>query len=275
MREGALRKNATRAVMYIFLIAASLISVFPLYWSFISAFNNTQQILGGWLLPSTHLLENLQHLFEQHNVVRALKNSFATTILQTFAALAVSSIAGYGFEIYHDKAKDTVMAILMLAMMVPFVAVLVPLFQMFTKAKLLNSWTGFILPSIATPFLIMYFRNSARSFPRDTLEAARIDGASTWRIFWKIIFPLMGPINATIAILTALWAWNDFLLPLITLTDQSNQTIPLAQYVFQSQFTSNYPMAFASYLMAMAPVLIVYIFAQKWVVGGVMRGAVK
>lgn len=114
MREGALRKNATRAVMYIFLIAVSLISVFPLYWSFISAFNNTQQILGGWLLPSTHLLENLQHLFEQHNVVRALKNSFATTLLQTFAALAVSSIAGYGFEIYHDKAKDTVMAILML-----------------------------------------------------------------------------------------------------------------------------------------------------------------
>ena len=82
MREGALRKNATRAVMYIFLIAVSLISVFPLYWSFISAFNNTQQILGGWLLPSTHLLENLQHLFEQHNVVRALKNSFATTLLQ-------------------------------------------------------------------------------------------------------------------------------------------------------------------------------------------------
>ena len=105
MREGALRKNATRAVMYIFLIAVSLISVFPLYWSFISAFNNTQQILGGWLLPSTHLLENLQHLFEQHNVVRALKNSFATTLLQTFAALAVSSIAGYGFEIYHDKRR--------------------------------------------------------------------------------------------------------------------------------------------------------------------------
>ena len=102
-----------------------------------------------------------------------------------------------------------------------------------------------------------------------------MDGASTWRIFWTIIFPLMGPINSTIAILTVLWAWNDFLLPLITLTDQGNQTIPLAQYVFQSQFTSHYPMAFASYLMAMAPVLIVYVFAQKWVISGVMRGAVK
>ena len=114
-REGAVRKNASRAVMYIFLIAASLISVFPLYWSFISAFNNTQQILGGWMLPSTHLFENLQHLFEQHNVMRALKNSFATTILQTVLALAVSSIAGYGFEIISRNTSlpvgSTVMAI--------------------------------------------------------------------------------------------------------------------------------------------------------------------
>ncbi|WP_213234837.1 ABC transporter permease subunit, partial [Bifidobacterium animalis] len=86
-------------------------------------------------------------------------------------------------------------------------------------------------------------------------EAARIDGAGTWRIFWKIIFPLMGPINATIAIMTALWAWSDFLLPLIILTDQSNPTISPAQYVFSSQFATNYPQAFASYLIAMAPVL--------------------
>ena len=114
-----------------------------------------------------------------------------------------------------------------------------------------------------------------RSIPPSLEEAARVDGASTWKIFWKIIFPLMSPINATIGILTALWAWNDFLLPLIVLTDQSNQTIPLAQYVFSSQFATNYPMAFSSYLMAMAPILIVYVFAQRWVVSGVMRGAVK
>ena len=107
------------------------------------------------------------------------------------------------------------------------------------------------------------------------LEAARIDGAGEARIFFQIVLPIMRPSVISVAILQAMWIWNDFLLPLITLTDQSNQTIPLAQYVFQSQFTSNYPMAFASYLMAMAPVLIVYIFAQKWVVGGVMRGAVK
>ena len=139
------------------------------------------------------------------------------------------------------------------------------------------AWFPIVFLSIwqGVAYSTLLYLAGLQTIDNEIYEAASIDGVNAWRIFWKIIFPLMGPINATIAILTALWAWNDFLLPLITLTDQSNQTIPLAQYVFQSQFTSNYPMAFASYLMAMAPVLIVYIFAQKWVVGGVMRGAVK
>ena len=267
MREGALRKNATRAVMYIFLIAVSLISVFPLYWSFISAFNNTQQILGGWLLPSTHLLENLQHLFEQHNVVRALKNSFATTLLQTFAALAVSSIAGYGFEIYHDKAKDTVMAILMLAMMVPFVAVLVPLFQMFTKAKLINSWTGFILPSIATPFLIMYFRNSARSFPRDTLEAARIDGLNEFQIFIRMFIPMMKPTYASAATITFMGAWNAYLWPKVVMQTNEAITTPMLVANTMGGYVIDYGVVMAAVTICSLPTVIIFFCLRRRVQG--------
>lgn len=274
MREGALRKNATRAVMYIFLIAVSLISVFPLYWSFISAFNNTQQILGGWLLPSTHLLENLQHLFEQHNVVRALKNSFATTLLQTFAALAVSSIAGYGFEIYHDKAKDTVMSILMLAMMVPFVAVLVPLFQMFTKAKLLNSWTGFILPSIATPFLIMYFRNSARSFPRDTLEAARIDGLNEFQIFIRMFIPMMKPTYASAATITFMGAWNAYLWPKVIMQTNEAITMPMLVANTMGGYVIDYGVVMAAVTICSLPTIIIFFCLQKSFTNAV-AGAVK
>ena len=189
MREGAVSKHVTRFVMYAFLIIVSFISVFPLYWAFISAFNSTQQILGGRMIPSVYLMQNLQNLFAQQDVLNAMKNSFATSLLQTFLALAVSSIAGYGFEIYHDKYKDGLMGILMLAMMVPFVAVLVPLFQFFSKLKLLNTWVGFFLPGLATPFLIMYFRNSARTFPKDTIEAARIDGLNEFQIFIRMFIP--------------------------------------------------------------------------------------
>ena len=102
-----------------------------------------------------------------------------------------------------------------------------------------------------------------------------MDGAGTWGVFWRIIFPLLTPMNATVGILTCLWAWNDFLLPLVIVSDPQQATLPLVQYVFQSQFQTNYTVAFASYLMAMAPLLVVYLFAQRWVISGVTRGAVK
>ena len=206
-----------------------------------------------------------------------LINSLLSTVCAVVLTLLTNTFVAYAVARNMDKRFFRFLYYFFLAMMfVPFTVVMLPIAKEMGTLHLDNQLGLIILYTIlgigTNLFIAIGF---IRSIPISLEEAARIDGASTWRIFWTIIFPLMGPINATIAILTALWAWNDFLLPLITLTDQSNQTIPLAQYVFQSQFTSNYPMAFASYLMAMAPVLIVYIFAQKWVVGGVMRGAVK
>ena len=150
---------------YLFLIIASVLSVFPLYWMAVSATNKSVDVIAGRLIPGTCLLENWKNLMTAQNVGQALINSFRNSIVLTIVSLIVCSIAGYGFEIYHDKAKDTVMSILLLAMMVPFVATMIPLFQMFSKMGLLNSTIGFILPTISTPFLIMLFRQSARSFP--------------------------------------------------------------------------------------------------------------
>jgi raffinose/stachyose/melibiose transport system permease protein len=114
-----------------------------------------------------------------------------------------------------------------------------------------------------------------RSIPIELEEAARVDGASTWRVFWQVVFPLLMPMNATVGILTCVWAWNDFIMPLVVLTDPASRTLPLVQYVFQGQFNVDYTVAFASYLMAMAPLLIVYIFSQRWVISGVTRGSIK
>lgn len=122
---------------------------------------------------------------------------------------------------------------------------------------------------------IFLYTTYLHSIPMELEEAARVDGASTWRVFWQIIFPLLMPMNATVGILTCVWAWNDFIMPLVVLTDPGARTLPLAQYVFQGQYNTNYTVAFASYLMAMAPLLIVYIFSQRWVISGVVRGSVK
>ena len=274
MREGALAKYTKKTLMYLFLILASLLSIFPLYWSFISAFNNTQQILGGRMIPSVYLVQNIQNLFEQQDVFTALKNSFATSILQTVVALAVSSIAGYGFEIYHDKAKDSVMSILMLAMMVPFVAVLVPLFQMFTQAGLINSWIGFILPSISTPFLIMYFRNSARSFPRDTLEAARIDGLNEFQIFVRMFVPMMRPTYAAAATITFMNAWNAYLWPTVIMQTNDSITMPMMVANLMGGYVIDYGVVMAGVTICSLPTVIIFFVLQKSFTNAV-AGAVK
>lgn len=274
MREGAASKYTTRFFMYAFLVIVSFISVFPLYWAFISAFNNTQQILGGRMIPSTHLMENLTNLFAQQDVLTAMKNSFATSILQTVLALVVSSIAGYGFEIYHDKHKDRLMGILMLAMMVPFVAVLVPLFQMFSKAKLLNTWVGFFLPSLATPFLIMYFRNSARTFPKDTIEAARIDGLNEFQIFVKMFVPMMRPTYASAATITFMNAWNSYLWPKVIMQTSEATTMPMLVANLMSGYVIDYGVVMAGVTLCSLPTVIIFFCLQKSFTNAV-AGAVK
>ena len=144
---------------YIFLIIVSFISVFPLYWMISAATNTSTDVSRGRILPGGYLAENFKNLLAQQPLWKALGNSFFYAVLTTVVCLFICSIAGYGFEVYHDKAKDKLFSILLLAMMVPQVATMVPLFQMFSKAKLLNTAVGFILPMISTPFMIMMFRD--------------------------------------------------------------------------------------------------------------------
>ena len=164
--------------MYVFLCIVSFISVFPLYWMVSAATNKSVDVTRGRLIPGTYLTENFKNLVNSQNIGRALGNSFKYAIILTLVSLVICSLAGYGFEIFHDKGKDIVMNIILLAMMVPFVATLIPLFQMFSKAGWLNSTIGFILPTLSTPFLIMMFRQSARSFPQDCPNCASFSRCS-------------------------------------------------------------------------------------------------
>lgn len=172
---------------HIILIIASFISVFPLYWMIAAATNNSTDVLGGKLSLGTNFIQNLMKLTEMQNVSRAFCNSLFYSTILSVLSLFICSIAGYGFEIYHDKAKDTLMNILLLAMMVPFAATLIPLFKLFSGMGLSSTWIAYVLPTISTPFLIMLFRQSARSFPMEIIEAARIDGLSEFKIFLTIL----------------------------------------------------------------------------------------
>ncbi|MUH59199.1 sugar permease of ABC transporter system [Bifidobacterium sp. GSD1FS] len=254
----------------------SLTILVPLYFTIVTALKTPAEA-GTFSLPTSWQWSNFATASNMVDYPRAALNSAIITVLAVTLTLLTNTFVAYAIARNMDKRFFRFLYYFFIAaMFVPFPVVMLPIAKQMGSLHLDNQ-AGLILLYVVLGLGTNLFIATGfiRSIPVSLEEAARIDGAGTWRIFWKIIFPLMGPINATIAITTTLWAWNDFLLPLIILTNQSNQTIPLAQYVFSSQFATNYPVAFASYLMAMAPVLIVYIFAQKWVIGGVMRGAVK
>lgn len=260
--------------MYLFLIIVSLISVFPLYYMACASTNASVDVIRGKLIPGGYFMENLRSLLASSPVGSAMFNSFKYSVVCTLVALVICSLAGYGFEIYHDKIKDGVMSVILLAMMVPFAATMIPLFQMFSKAKLLNSTLGFILPSISTPFLIMMFRQSARSFPHDIIEAARIDGLSEVGIFFRMFFPTMRSTYAAAMTITFMNAWNNYLWPKVIMMDDSSITMPMLVANQTTGYFTDYGSLMLGVLLCTIPTVIVFFVLQKSFAEGI-TGAVK
>jgi raffinose/stachyose/melibiose transport system permease protein len=260
------------------LMVLSLTILVPLYFAVVTALKTTDELGGtGFGLPSSVQWSNFKDAWELTNFPRAALNSALITVGAVVVTLLTNSMVAYAIARNMDrKFFKGLYFYFVSALFVPFPIIMLPVAKQ-TALLHLDNRAGLILLYVVygLAFNIFIYTAYINSIPRSLEEAAQIDGASTWTVFWKVIFPLLGPMNATVGILTCLWAWNDFLLPLVILSDPNSATLPLVQYVFQSQFSQNYPAAFASYLMAMAPMFIVYIFAQRWVISGVVRGAVK
>ncbi len=271
--DSAGRINWPLTVVLMFLSLGVLV---PLYFTIVTAFKTPAEA-GTFALPHIWHWENFATASNMINFPRVALNSLIITVCAVALTLVTNTFVAYAVARNMDKRFFRFLYYFFIAaMFVPFPVLMLPLAKQMGVLHLDNIVGLIVLYVIMGLGTNMFIATAfIRSIPFSLEEAARLDGAGTWTIFFRIIWPLMGPINATIAITTTLWAWNDFLMPLIILTDSSQTTIPLAQYVFSSQFATNYPVAFSSYLMAMLPVLIVYIFSQKWVISGVMRGAVK
>ena len=261
---------------YIFLIICSFISVFPLYWMFAAATNTTLNVARGSIAFGNQLMINFEHLRTavQGTLWRSMENSFLYAIVQTVFTLFVCSIAGYGFELYHDKGKDKLFGILLLAMMVPAVATMVPLYGLISKAKLLNTVWAFILPGISTPFMIMMFRQNSRNFPPDIMEAARIDGLPEWKIFFKMYVPIQKSIYAAAAVITFMNAWNAYMWPKVVMSDNRAQTMPMFIANITSGYTVDYGMTMLGVLFCSLPTMVVFFVLQKQFAEGI-TGSVK
>lgn len=257
----------------------SLTVLVPLYLAVVVALKTPAQLTEGtgFELPNPIRWENFADAWERTAFPQALANTAFITVGSVVFTLLTSSVVAYALaRNIHRPFFKGVFYYLLAALFIPFPIIMLPLVKQ-TSILGLDNQVGMILLYTIYGLSLNIFIYTAyiRSIPIELEEAARIDGASTWRVFRSVIFPLLMPMNATVGILTCVWAWNDFIMPLVVLTEPSARTLPLAQYVFQGQFNTDYTVAFASYLMAMAPLLIVYIFSQRWVISGVTRGSIK
>lgn len=257
----------------------SLTVLVPLYLAVAVALKTPEQVANGtgFELPWPIRWENFADGWERTEFPQALLNTGLITVGSVIFTLLTSSLVAYALARNLQKRFfKGVYFYLLAALFVPFPIIMLPLVKQTSLLGLDNPFGLIVLYTIYGLSLNVFIYTAyIRSIPMELEEAARIDGASTWRVFWQIIFPLLGPMNATVGILTCVWAWNDFIMPLVILTDPGARTLPLAQYVFQGQYNTDYTVAFSSYLMAMAPLLIVYIFSQRWVISGVTRGSIK
>ena len=252
----------------------SILSVFPLYWMFTAATNTSLEVAQGKIWFGSNLAENYRNLIEQQNLWQAMGNSFFYAIVQTVATLFICSLAGYGFELYHDKGKDRLFAILLLAMMVPQVATLIPLFTMISKMKMLNTVLAFIIPGLATPFMIMMFRQNSRNFPIDTMEAARIDGLSEIGIFFRMYIPMMKATYAASAVIIFMNAWNAYMWPRTVMKGNAVQTMPMLIANMSNGYAVDYGMLMLGVLFCSLPTILVFFVLQKQFAEGI-TGSVK
>lgn len=279
MKSRAKRSNI---ILTLVLALGCITVLFPLYMAVIIAFKSpsemTNDVAGALSFPSSWSLDNFREAMKVTNFWHTLGNSVLITGVTIVLSLVIHSMTGYavGRSMARKKGFKFVYFYIVSGMFVPFAILMMPLVKE-TSIMGLDNRIGVILLYVVfyMPMNVMLYSGYLKNVPVALEEAADIDGASAWKTYWTIIFPMMKPMHATVAVLTALGTWNDVMTPLVIMSGSEGTTLPLAQLNFQTQFGTNYNLAFASYLLALIPILIFYILCQKQIIGGIANGAVK
>ena len=238
----------------------------------------TNDVAGALGFPSSWSFSNFTEAMRVTDFWRSLGNSLLLTGVTVIICILLHSLAGYviGRKMAKLKVFKVSYFYIVSGMFVPFAVLMMPLVKQTSQFGIANRFGVIVLYVVFfMPMNIMLYSGYLKNIPMALEEAACVDGASIWQTYWKIIFPNMKPMHATVAVLTAMSTWNDVMTPLVIMSGSDVNTLPLAQLNFQSQFGTNYNLAFASYLLALLPILVFYIICQKQIINGVVNGAVK
>lgn len=259
---------------YVFLGIASFISIFPFYWLLVGATNSNNNILNGKLTLGDAFTQNYSSLANFGGFEIAFFNTLKVTISYVVLTLLITSLAAYGFDKFKTLKTEILYKIFLLSMMVPFAAMMIPLFRIMVKLRLIDSLFAVILPGLSSIFLIFFFRQSLKNFPMQIIESARIDGASELTIFFKIVLPPMKSTLAAAAIYAFMTQWNNYMWPLVVLRTNESKTLTLTLSSMSSAYFVDYGMLMLAIVISTIPMIILFFSMQRSFVQG-MTGSSK
>lgn len=268
------RFSASSLAIWIVLAAGAFLSLFPFFWMVVGTTLNPNDVIRGVVLPGDELGSNWAKAIKNYRLGLFFLNSLKIALLTVFFGLVVNSLAAFGFEKYKSKARERVFGILLLTLIIPSIALVIPQFRLFAFFKMLNSHAAIVLPSVMSVFIIFFMRQNFKMFPTEIIEAARVDGAGELGIFLRIVAPSMKASFASVAIYIFLSQWNSYLWPLMTVLTEAKKTLPIALASMMNAYTIEYGALMIIVCISVMPVLVLFLAMQKQFVAGLL-GSVK
>jgi raffinose/stachyose/melibiose transport system permease protein len=277
-------KRFGKFLLQVLIIAFCLFYLFPIYIVVVNSFKNRQELYSNMMAPpETFTLEYYKTAMEKMNFLRAFGNSLIVTIVSITVIVVLSSMTAWMLVRYNNKLSKFIFATFVATMIIPFQTIMMPLMQVMGFIRdhlhipMLNTLGGLVYMNIGfgASMAVFLYHGFIKAVPVSLEEAATIDGCNKFKVFWKIVFPMLKPTTATVIILDVIWIWNDYLLPSLVISDKVLRTIPLSTASFFGQFTIEWNLAMAGLTLTIIPVIIFYLAAQKYIVKGVAAGAVK
>lgn len=267
-------ENIGRTIIAIFI---SIVHLIPFYILTTTAIKPMTDLTSRWMLPKEIFLENFSYALEKGNLLVSMTNSIMITAISVILIVIVGATAAYPLARVKSKVNTMALSLILAVMMIPPLSMLVPLYSMMSKMGLINSYLGIILITVTSglPLSIFLYTNFIKTIPVDLDQAASIDGCTKFKLFYKIILPLLKPVTATVIILSGVNIWNDYQYPLYILQSPKMQTVTLAVSAFFSQNTSNLNAAAAAAMLAILPVVVIYLILQKQFIQGMVDSAIK
>ena len=271
------RRRLGQAGYYIISILLAVLALIPFLWMISTSLKSRGALMSipiEWI-PAEPTLDAYTEVFSRFPFLRTIGNSLFISVAFTLITLVSASMAAFAFAKLRFRGSGVILSIYIATMMIPTQVTMIPLFVVMNRLGLIDSYVSVILPSMFKPFAVFLLVQQMKTIPNDYLDAARIDGAGLFHIYFRVALPLCIPTLATLAVTTFMESWNDYLWPLLMLTDRNKMTLPIALSTLNGQYNTEYNVLMAGSLISMIPIIIIYIAAQKQFKAGLMAGGIK